>query len=173
MIGFNIDKTIQAAAYLLKRKPDHSENYMRLLKLLYLADRTSLEKRGMPICGDTPYAMKRGPVPSVTLELIRGKDPCSDRWDRFIQRIDFDVRLKTDPGNLHLSHAELGILDQVAQRFRNFDEWALVHWCHKYIPEYEKNWRARREESKENPPGRCFGCCWSARPRRRDFGPNQ
>ena len=31
MIRFNIDKTIQAAAFLIKRKPGHRENYMRLL----------------------------------------------------------------------------------------------------------------------------------------------
>lgn len=152
MIGFNIDKTIQAAAYLLKREPARRENYMRLLKLLYIADRTSLKERAAPICGDTPYAMNRGPVPGTTLDLIKGRDPASEKWDRYIQRIGYDVCLKADPGNLHLSRAEMGILDRVANRFRNLDEWALVGWCHKYVPEYEKNWKERGDKRRRRIP---------------------
>jgi len=152
MIGFNIDKTVQATAYLLKREPGRSENYMRLLKLLYIADRTSLKERGAPICGDTPYAMERGPVPGTTLDLIKGRDPSSEKWDRFIQRTGFDVSLKADPGNLCLSRAEMGILDRVARRFRNLDEWMLVRWCHRHLPEYEKNWKSRGQKKRRKIP---------------------
>src|SRR3990167_11350054 len=86
MIRFNIDKTIEAAAYLIKQQPGYRENYMRLLKLLYLADRVSLKERSTPICGDVPYAMAEGPVPSRTLDLIKGKDPSSEKWEKFIEK---------------------------------------------------------------------------------------
>jgi uncharacterized phage-associated protein len=152
MLGFDVDKTIQASAYLIKRQPEHVENYMRLLKLLYLADRLSLKERLSPICGDVPYAMRRGPVPSATYNLIKGRDPASDKWDRFIERINYDVRLKVDPGNRKLSRAELNILERVAERFRAYDEWALVHWCHRNIPEYKKNWRARGKRAYRRIP---------------------
>jgi uncharacterized phage-associated protein len=143
MIRFDINRTIQAAAYLLKRQPSRCENYMRLLKLLYIADRTSLKERAVPISGDTPYAMARGPVFSRTLDLIKGKDPSSEKWEQFIEKCGYDVHLKSDPGNLHLSRADINILERIADRFRSYDEWALVRWCHKYLPEYEKNWKAR------------------------------
>jgi uncharacterized phage-associated protein len=143
MIGFNIDKTIEAAAYLIKQQPGHRENYMRLLKLLYLADRRSLQERGVPICGDAPYAMAEGPVPSRTLDLIKGKDQASGKWEKFIEKTGYNVHLRVDPGNLHLSRAEIGILEQVADCFRSLDPWALVDWCHANIPEYEKNWKDR------------------------------
>lgn len=152
MLGFNIEKTIQAAAHLIKRMPEQADNYMRLLKLLYVAERTSLAERGMPITGDTPYAMRRGPVLSVTFYLIKGEDPDSPKWEQYIQKNRYLVYLKSDPGNLQLSRAELSILDRVAYQFENYDEWAMVHWCHKHIPEYQKNWRARGNKKRRRIP---------------------
>jgi hypothetical protein len=143
MIHFDIDKTIQATAYLLKRHPGRCDNYTRLLKLLYLADRVSLKERGVPICGDTPFAMPRGPVFSTALDLIKGRDPRAAKWEQFIEKCGYEIHLKADPGNLHLSPAEIDILENVAHRFRAFDETALIHWCHKNLAEYKKNWEAR------------------------------
>jgi hypothetical protein len=138
MLGFDPIKTIQAAAYFLKLEPGKRTNYMRLLKLLYLADRKSLELRGAPLCGDTPYAMERGPVPSVTFDMLKGNDPESPRWSEFITKIGYDVRLVKDPGNLALSRAELKILYDLSEEFRDKDEWDMVNWCHKNLPEYQE-----------------------------------
>ena len=88
MLGFNLDKTIQAAAYLLKQEPECRMNYMRLLKMLYIANRQSLKTRDVPICGDKAYAMKRGPVLSATLDLINGSDPSSPQWSQTIEKLD-------------------------------------------------------------------------------------
>jgi uncharacterized phage-associated protein len=152
MIHFNIDKTIEAAAYLIKRRPNRRENYMRLLKLLYLAERQSLKERGSPICGDAPYAMAQGPVPSRTLDLVKGKDSSSEKWEQFIETAGYEVELKCDPGNLNLCRAEINILDKVAERFQSYDEWDLVRWCHKNIPEYKKNWAARGKKARSRIP---------------------
>ncbi len=151
MVGFDIEKTIQAAAYLIKCSGGRM-NYMRLLKLIYLVDRRSVKRRKMPICGDTPVAMQRGPVPSITLDLIKGEDPQSIRWDQFIRRDNYDVVLENDPGNLALSRAELRILEEILEQFSNFDEWALVEWCHENLPEYEKNWNARGDKGVKRIP---------------------
>ncbi len=56
MSGFIAEKTIQAVAHLPKREPGHRSNYMRILKLLYLAERKSLELRVSPLCGDTLWS---------------------------------------------------------------------------------------------------------------------
>jgi uncharacterized phage-associated protein len=140
MLGFKPKKTIQAAAYLLKKEPGGRMNYMRLLKLLYLADRQSIKERKEPICGGQVYAMNEGPVISPVLDMIKGRDPESDSWDRAIERCGFDVALRGDhPGVLELSRAEMRILDQVAEEHENRNEWELVHWCHVNLPEYQKN----------------------------------
>ncbi|MEX0867911.1 MAG: Panacea domain-containing protein, partial [Pirellulales bacterium] len=106
MVGFDIDKTIQSSAYLLKLTNGRS-NYMRLLKLLYLAERLSLQNRKSPISGDRPIAMERGPVPSRTLDMIKGHDPKASQWDAYFSRDNYDILLDDDPGNLALSRAEL------------------------------------------------------------------
>lgn len=152
MIRFNFDKTLQAAAYLIKQQSGRRENYMRLLKLLYLADRTSLKERSTPICGDTPYAMARGPVFSRALDLIKGNDIRAEEWGQFIEKDGYDVLLKKDPGNRHLSRAEINILKKIAKTFVAQDEWELVRWCHKHIGEYEKNWNKRGTKKRQRIP---------------------
>src|ERR1700730_11099432 len=139
MLGFDPNKAIQAAAHLLQREPGKRTDYTRLFKLLYLASRKRVELRRCPMIGDTPRAMERGPVPSATLDMIKGLDPESGHWAEFIERIGYDVVLAKGPGNLALSRAELKILDSLSDEFRAMDEWDLVKWCHANLPEYEKN----------------------------------
>jgi uncharacterized phage-associated protein len=55
---FDERKAAQAAAYLLK-KHDGRLNFMKLIKLLYLADRKSLLENGKPITGDRMLAMPK------------------------------------------------------------------------------------------------------------------
>jgi len=140
MLGFRPKKTIQAAAYLLRKEPGGRMNYMRLLKILYLADRESIRVRKEQICGGRVYAMLQGPVISPVLDMIKGSDPESYVWDRFIDRCGFDVAIRSEnPGVSELSRAELRILDQIAEAHQGQDEWALVKWCHDNLPEYQKN----------------------------------
>ena len=49
---FNPQKTIEAAALLLKLNDNKPMKYWGLLKMLYLADRTALQKMDLPITGD-------------------------------------------------------------------------------------------------------------------------
>jgi len=103
MLGFNSRKAVQASAYLLKKEPEQRMNYMRLIKLLYLSERRSLQKRQAPICGGQVYAMKQGPVIRQVLDLIKGKDPESATWEKVIDRQNFDVALRGEqPGNRKL-----------------------------------------------------------------------
>ncbi len=55
---------MQAGAYLLRL--DHRKlSYLRLLKLLYLADREWLAHNGESITGDQVFAIKHGPVAAI------------------------------------------------------------------------------------------------------------
>jgi uncharacterized phage-associated protein len=58
---FNEQKATQAAARFLKLA-NGKMNYLKLIKLLYLLDRESLNRRGRPVTGDQYYSMKLGPV---------------------------------------------------------------------------------------------------------------
>ena len=64
---FNFAKTLQASAVLLRRD-DKRMSRLRLLKLLYFADRELLVAKVRTITGDSVVAMKYGPVLSQTYD---------------------------------------------------------------------------------------------------------
>ena len=81
---FNERKAAQAAAYLLC-KAGGSLNVLKLVKLMYLAERESLRRYGETITGDALVSMRNGPVLSATLDHINGLVPsCQDGWDSLI-----------------------------------------------------------------------------------------
>src|SRR6185437_10320716 len=91
-------KVVQAAAVLLKEHAARMSR-LRLLKLLYIADRESLVETLHSISGDHVVAMDHGPVLSRTYNLLKGEDCESPLWDQFIvQEGPQDHRLCADPG---------------------------------------------------------------------------
>ncbi|HQU41243.1 MAG TPA: DUF4065 domain-containing protein, partial [Pirellulales bacterium] len=77
---FNPVKTIQAVAFLLRREPARRMNYMRLLKILYLAERAILAESGKPLTGSPVLATPRGPLFADVLGLIRGQHIATPEW---------------------------------------------------------------------------------------------
>jgi len=135
---FDMTKTIQAAAVLLRSHPLHSMSRLRLLKLLYIADRESLRDTGRPITGDRAVAMKHGPVLSETYDLIKGEHVRAAEWDEWFETAGYDVRLAKDPGVGRLSKYEIAKLQEVARRFEYEWDWALAEATHEF-PEWKRN----------------------------------
>ena len=71
---FDERKAAQAASVLLDRHEGRMP-YIKLLKLLYLADREALIETGLPITGDRFVSLKFGPVLSRVLDLIKDSSP--------------------------------------------------------------------------------------------------
>ena len=69
---FSFEKRLQAAGVLLGLDGDRMER-IRLLKLLYIADRELLAETGRTITGDRVVAMDHGPVLSQVYDLIKGQ----------------------------------------------------------------------------------------------------
>src|SRR5947209_5839301 len=94
---FNLDKAIQVVAHLLSRLG--TTDKVKLMKLVYLADREHFIRHGYPITGDQPYAMPHGPVPSATLDAVDGQTPgAQERVFRFIHVDDYRVSIRATPG---------------------------------------------------------------------------
>ncbi len=138
MFAFKFDKAIQATAFLLRRESCREMNYMRLLKILYIADRESIRQTGRPITGDSVAAMKQGPVLSEMLDLIKGFHLRSPEWSRFIQKDEYMIRLIDDPGLTNLSRFDVETMERVAEEHRSHDEWKMVEFTHTF-PEWQKN----------------------------------
>lgn len=115
-----------------------TENYMKLIKILYYADRESLRLTGRPITGDSVYAMMRGPVLSNVLDLIRDRTFGTEEWIQSIITEHNNVRLIDDPGNGELSPFEIDILHEMWVKYKDVDPFDLVEETHK-LPEFKKN----------------------------------
>ena len=115
-------------------------NVMKLVKLLYLADRRALVLHGTPITYDAFVSMPHGPVVSGILNLIN-EEPDSDGpryWHRHVsERQGYAVKLLADPGTPSLSPAEESILAEVYDAFGGMDRYALRDWCHENLPEWQ------------------------------------
>ncbi|HMH51228.1 MAG TPA: Panacea domain-containing protein [Candidatus Acidoferrum sp.] len=120
---FNERKATAAAAFLLQQEGG-TMDYMRLVKLLYLAERESLAHLGHPLTGDTYCALDQGPILSRIVDLC--KQPSSGVWGTQVERSSlWAVRLKTTPDLGPLSPAEMTILEEVAKAHRDHDQWQL------------------------------------------------
>jgi uncharacterized phage-associated protein len=139
-LRFNEKKATQAAARLLKRRGQGDMmSYMKLIKLLYFADREALLRWGSPITTDAYISMKRGPVLSRLHDLItEGASPGELHfWEEHIQPCgDHEVKLVNDPSNGELSEIEEELLDEVFARLGHLNRWDIVEEAHK-LPEWK------------------------------------
>ncbi len=113
-------------------------NYMRLLKVLYFAEREILAESGKPLTGSRVVAMQCGPVLEDIFQLVHGGHQAVARWSSFLQVDRYHLELICDPGAGLLSKFVTGKLEEVAARYDALDEWAMVEETHK-LPEWRKN----------------------------------
>ena len=137
-LRFDFGKSLQAAGVLLRLEEGRMP-YMRLLKLLYIADREMLAATASSITGDRGYAMKYGPVLSRIYDLIMASGPKFDEWSRHIQTQGYAVKLALDPGRGRLSKGEIEKLIEVSERCRSKDRWELSELTHDF-PEWKRHW---------------------------------
>lgn len=138
---FNERKVAQMAAYLLDRG-EKCMPHLKLMKLLYLADRQSMDLYGFPISGDCIVAMPHGPVLSMTLNLIDGDvESCENGWESWVSdKSNHKVTLKRHvlPEALdELSAADLETLESVWNTFGHMNQWAIRDYTHQYCPEWQ------------------------------------
>lgn len=135
---FNEAKATQAAARVLRNRGG-TMSYMKLIKLLYLADREALAHWGRPITTDTYVSMDRGPVLSHVLDRINegpfpGEPP--SYWAQHITPSgNYEVTLMADPNGDLLSEAEDEVLDTVFKQHGHLSRWQIVDLVHT-LPEW-------------------------------------
>lgn len=137
---FRERKAAQIAAWFLERSKDQSMEVMKLVKLMYLADRQAMEAYGFPLTGDRPVSMQHGPVLSQTYDYINGGlDSGPDGWDCWISdregrrlsladRKDFDLD--------ELSPADERVLAAIWEKFGSMTSSQLRNFTHDRCPEW-------------------------------------
>jgi hypothetical protein len=138
---FNHEKALEAIAYLL-RKANGSMDKAKLMKLVYLADKKAFIDRGLPITGDRQVAMKLGPVPSDTLNMVDGDlSPLYGDVYQFIELKNRLVTLTKNPGDQLLSADERADLDAMWLEHGHKETIPFCYETHK-LPEYKETYVA-------------------------------
>jgi uncharacterized phage-associated protein len=139
---YNEKIAAQVAAYFI-----HCEGgaikILKLMKLMYLTERESLHRYGVPMMGDTLVSMQHGPVMSITLDHM---NDCIDSkeggWNDWISdRANHCVSLKTeeDPTDnlLELSDADIEVMESIYGEFGSMTAFQIRDYTHSHCGEWE------------------------------------
>jgi uncharacterized phage-associated protein len=135
---FNEEKATQVTAYILE-KLGGSEYYLKIIKLLYLADRKAINVLGFPITSDRYVSMNNGPVLSAVYDLIiEGPDrDIPSYWHNYISpAAGYKISLTGNPGTGKLNQLEKEVIDSIVEEFGKWSRWDIVDFCHRF-PEYQ------------------------------------
>lgn len=131
---FDAEKVTEASAFLLDLRGGRM-HYIKLLKLLYIADRQAFAEWGIPVSNDNYVSMDQGPVLSQTYNLIKDGGRF---WSDHISAPfgDYEIELTNKPARIRkLSPAEEGILLRVFEQFGYKNRWDIVDYAHT-LPEW-------------------------------------
>ena len=138
---FSEERVTQMSAYLLMKRGGRMA-YIKLIKLLYLAERQAMLKWGESISGDNFVSMPHGPVLSQTYDLIKGH-VCQDGdspWESLIRDEDnYEVSLSREVSTEdldELSSAEIDLLDNAYASFGHMSRFEIVDYTHDNCPEW-------------------------------------
>jgi len=138
---FPTRKAAQVVAF-FGLKTGGSINILRATKLIYLADRRSMEKRDFPITEDNFVSMPFGPVNTITYDYMNGRAPArQDEWAEFVdKRSEYDIPvakgIKIQDLD-ELSRADLAILEETWAEFKDIEKYELAEWTHRFCPEWQ------------------------------------
>ncbi len=147
MILFKFDpmKAIQAVAFLLNVSQMKMCNYLKVLKLLYCANRDSLKETGCPVLGCQILAMKHGPVLLGVYSMMKDQGRYADIWRQYFSRAEVGEHILVqigEPGDNKLSPYEKTLLTKVYKAHAWRNEWSMVDWTHVF-PEWKKAWKVK------------------------------
>jgi uncharacterized phage-associated protein len=139
--GFSEKKATQAAAILLNDLPGKQMDFYSFLKLLYIADRMSLQETGTSLINDDLIAMDEGPLPDIVYNCIKGQAARCAFWREHIRREEegYALSVMRDPGDSELCDYEIQLLHRVALEYGRKTWYELRKLTHEFA-EYVTNY---------------------------------
>jgi hypothetical protein len=126
---FDPEKALEVLLYIASRL---DEDFYRVLKTLYFADKKHLENYGRPICGDHYIAMRSGVVPSGLYDFVKDvREPHRSPSHGVDARQAFELsnyRIvpKREANLEYLSTSDRECLDQAIKDMKRMD-WNSLH----------------------------------------------
>jgi len=116
---FREKMTTDVAAYLL-HKAGGTMHFLKLVQLMYLADRAMFDRYGFSMTGNSPTATDEGLILSATFDLMLGKTH-SDHWSGYFAPISdgkVSLLISIEPMRLgELSRGTTAILEDIFERY--------------------------------------------------------
>jgi uncharacterized phage-associated protein len=121
------EQRVSEAASVLLRKSNGRMNYMKLIKLLYLAERKTFETKGRPLTYDNLSSLPRGPVLSTTLDLIKNNSKSNGTWKHYYEINGKSIKVKNEfPKYKKLSPADVRIIEEVFTEYGHLGQYELA-----------------------------------------------
>lgn len=133
---YNQAKAIEAILY-LTQKVSESDRY-GICKLLYLVDKTSLEKYGRFIFGESYYAIEEGATPSNAYDLL--KEAAEVVIDGLKVEGNQVIALR-NPNLDYLSESDIECLDQIINVYGEVPNWRRGEDAHDEA--WKESWARR------------------------------
>ncbi|MBB1644953.1 Panacea domain-containing protein [Sphingobacterium sp. UME9] len=123
-------KNTNVTLYLLNKAPECTIDRLKLIKLIWLADRLHLNKYGRQITKSAYSAMPRGPVASKVLDLLNSDIDS-------IKRIGNNQIAMLKADEKYLSVTDKEIIDFVWDKLKDSHQLDLVDFSHQF-PEWKR-----------------------------------
>lgn len=169
MNNFKYKKSVQALNFFASLGGGKIQT-LKVLKLLWLADRLHLRKYGRTITGDNYFALPHGPVATQTKDLIeRNPDYLGqeeiDYCNKYLsKKKDHHIISKGEVDIKVLSRTDLDILRKIQELYGKMDQYKLRDFSHQF-PEwvrfedqlgdsrraYQMHWSDFFKDSDDNP----------------------
>ena len=145
MNQYSIEKVANAIVYFVEKDVKHFGK-TKLMKLMYFADKSHLEQYGRTMFFDDYYKLPRGPVASLTLNIINnlneedGEDFRS-YTDDFLNILELKIQTddeqkitkfipKTTFKKELFSKSELKIIEEVSKKYKDYTKDEISHESH-------------------------------------------
>lgn len=141
MISSQYKKITQVIRYLIAKSPRDRINILKLMKLVWAADRYHVRKFANLITDYDYRALPRGPVSSIAYDIADASDFLSEEQieysKEYVVRSEHDIVGIKEAETDYLSETEREALDFAWNTFGKLDEFEVVDITHQY-PEWKK-----------------------------------
>lgn len=132
-----------AAAFIIRA--GKAVGVVKLIKLMYLAEREAMKRFVFPIVLDDIYAMQMGMALSRTYNLMQGREgtPSDGEWGRHIVRTNRGLNIRRGVSSTTLgglSRNDLKVIDDVWAKYGSLNTDELVHEVHHGLAEWIDHW---------------------------------
>ncbi len=141
----NVVKISQALGFLLSLDDNHKMDRVKLIKLLWAADRLHLRRYGRTISESDYYAMAHGPVCSLALDIaqmdkdgIALSDADKEYLEEYFTSDDRSTSMQKDVGDGYLSDSDKAMLKEAWEKFKDIETFELSDDISHRYPEWSK-----------------------------------